>query len=56
MRTASDPQVVAALSGHRDTVQLLLDRGAGPDHLARGWNAVEYARLDGHEDMVALIE
>jgi ankyrin repeat protein len=50
------PLVAAALAGHADAVQLLLDRGANIDRkLTRGQTALIDAAFNGHTDTVKLL-
>ncbi|KAA0146258.1 hypothetical protein FNF31_07820 [Cafeteria roenbergensis] len=47
---------VAALNGHRDTVELLLDRGADLEaKVEDGSTALSVAALNGHRNMVELL-
>jgi ankyrin repeat protein len=49
--------MLAAVGGHRDTVQVLLERGADPDYVTdKGWDAVMFAELGKHDGVAALIK
>ncbi len=51
------PLMLAARRGHRDTVRLLVERGADLTYVTdQGWDAGDYARLGGYEDLAAMIE
>lgn len=53
----STPLMLAAVSGNRDLVALLLERGANPQLTnKRGESALSFARRKNHEDIVRLLE
>ena len=50
------PLCVASEKGHKDVVQLLLDRGADPNKADKGrWTPLHEAALRGHKDVVQLL-
>lgn len=47
--------MVAAASGRKDIVELLLNRGANPRIIASGFKAEDLARINGHKDVVEIL-
>lgn len=54
--TALTPLVTAALAGHKDIVELLIENGADPDGRdGKGYTALHAAAYGGHLDIVVLL-